>query len=214
MAEQWFIPRLNRTGVPLLLARFVLGGAFIYFGCLKLADPLEFLKQLHFYDIMPEHWPILLNSVALVMPWLEVACGVALILGFWLRGSALMLGGMLLTFMIALYFRAIGIAETDAIPFCAVKFDCGCGTGVRIICHKLLENAGLLLLCVMILFSRRRLFCLSSMLTGGRFLPLLAADLCPHCGERMMHDRPPATPKTEAAPAASVVPSADAPEST
>ena len=213
MAGQWFIPRFNRTGVPLLIARCALGGVFIYLGYLKLSDPMAFLKALHLYDVLPVRPSMLLNSVALVMPWLEVACGVALILGFWLRGSAMMLGGMLVTFMVALYFRAVGIAGADAIPFCAVKFDCGCGTGVRIICHKLLENAGLLLLCVMILFSRRRLFCLSSTLTGGRFLPLLAADLCPHCGERMMHDKPPAAPKTDATPL-TPPPSTDAPEST
>lgn len=214
MASQWSIPRLNRTGVPLLIARCVLGGVFLFYGYLKLSDPMAFLKELHLYDVLPERPSMLLNSIALVLPWIEVACGVALILGFWLRGSAMMLGGMLVTFMVALYFRAVGIAEADAIPFCAVKFDCGCGTGVRITCHKLLENAGLLLLCVMILFSRRRLFCLSSMLTGGRFLPLLAADLCPHCGERMMHDKPPAAPKTETAPAASDISPADKPEST
>jgi uncharacterized membrane protein YphA (DoxX/SURF4 family) len=208
------MPRLNRTGVPLLLARFVLGGVFIYFGWLKLADPLEFLKHLHFYDILPERPPWLLNSVALVLPWLEVACGVALILGIWLRGSALMLGGMLVTFMVALYLRALSIAQTDGLPFCTVKFDCGCGTGVRIICHKLLENAGLLLLCIMILFSRRRLFCLSSILGGERFLPLLAADRCPHCGQVMMHDKPPAAPRSENAPLTAANRGADVPEST
>lgn len=214
MGGQWFIPRLNRTGVPLLIARCALGGVFVYLGCLKLDDPMAFLKELHLYDTLPERPAMLLNSVALVLPWLEVACGVALILGFWLRGSALMLGGMLVTFMVALYFRAVGIVETEAIPFCAVKFDCGCGTGVRITCHKLLENAGLLLLCIMILFSRRRLYCLSSMFTGERFLPLLAADACPHCGKIMMHDKPPAPPKTEITPAASVAPRPEVPEST
>ena len=27
-----------------------------------------------------------------------------------------------------------------ALPLCAVKFDCGCGTGEEFVCHKLLEN--------------------------------------------------------------------------
>lgn len=189
MARPWFITRLNRTGLPLLVMRLVLGGVFIYFGLLKLADPMEFLKQLHLYDILPERPQIILNSIALVLPWLELACGVALILGVWLRGSALILGGMLVVFMVALYSRAESIVRAEGIPFCDVKFDCGCGTGVRIICNKLLENAGLLLLCLLILFSRRRLYCLSSTLSGERFLPLLAADHCPHCGQVMMHNK-------------------------
>jgi hypothetical protein len=42
--------------------------------------------------------------------------------------------------------RGLNIMTIKAISFCAVKFDCGCGTGEVFVCHKLAENLGLLIL--------------------------------------------------------------------
>jgi hypothetical protein len=47
-----------------------------------------------------------------------------------------------------------------AIPFCAVKFDCGCGNGTEFICRKLLQNFLLILLSGWLLFGRGRQFSL------------------------------------------------------
>jgi hypothetical protein len=45
-------------------------------------------------------------------------------------------------------------------PFCTVKFDCGCGAGEVFICHKLVENTVLLLLAAWLLTGRGRQLCL------------------------------------------------------
>jgi hypothetical protein len=55
--------------------------------------------------------------------------------------------------------RALAIASAQAIAFCAVKFDCGCGGGEVVICHKLVENSLLILLAAALLFSRNSKFC-------------------------------------------------------
>jgi hypothetical protein len=41
-----------------------------------------------------------------------------------------------------------------------VKFDCGCGAGEVLICHKLVENTVLLLLSAWLLTGRGRQLCL------------------------------------------------------
>ena len=58
---------------------------------------------------------------------------------------------MLVPFTILVWHQALLLQALQGIPFCAVKFDCGCGTGEEFICRKLLENFLLLLLSVWLL---------------------------------------------------------------
>jgi len=162
------LKRFDQTGVPLLLARLVLGGMFIYMGWAKIFDPVDFLKLIREYRMFPDGGFFLLNLTAVVLPWIEVLCGVLLILGVGLRGSALLLLVMLVGFTIVVAVRAIGIYQAQDIAFCAIKFDCGCGAGEQNICLKLPENVGLSLLALMVLVSRSQRFCLRRELAGLR----------------------------------------------
>jgi hypothetical protein len=85
---------------------------------------------------------------------------VLLLAGVAVRGSALNLAAMLVPFTLIVLKRALAIAATSGIPFCAVKFDCGCGAGEVLICHKLVENTVLLLLSAWLLTGRGRQLCL------------------------------------------------------
>jgi hypothetical protein len=103
-------------------------------------------------------FPLLLNSIASALPWFEVFCGVLLLAGVAVRGSALVLALMLVPFTILALKRALGIAEAEGKPLCAVIFDCGCGTGEVFICRKVVENCFLLLLsCWLMTGPGRRL---------------------------------------------------------
>src|SRR5881392_4191009 len=62
-----------------MLARWVLGGVFIYMGLSKALNPVEFLKLVRQYEMVSN--PILLNSIAAALPWFEVFCGVLLLSG-------------------------------------------------------------------------------------------------------------------------------------
>jgi uncharacterized membrane protein YphA (DoxX/SURF4 family) len=144
-----------------LLARGFLGAVFVCLGLSKALHPVEFLKLIRQYDAV--HTPWLLNSIAAALPWFEVVCGALLLAGIAVRGSALLVTGFLVLFTWMVVHRALALQL--GIPFCAIKFDCGCGAGEVFICRKLLENAGLILLSTWLLAGRGRKFCLRYRLT-------------------------------------------------
>lgn len=160
--------RLDATGVPGAVARVVLGYLFIDMGWHKAADPVGFLKLLREYHIFPDTVYAAMNFVAITLPWLEIFCGVLLLLVIAVRGTALVLFGMLVSFTIAVAWRAIGIYGAQHVAFCSIKFDCGCGGGEVFICRKLLENTGLILLSAYLLWSRPGRFALLPNLIPGR----------------------------------------------
>ena len=130
----------NRTAADTfaVLARWLLGAVFLYMGLNKALHPVEFLKLVRQYDLVQNS--LLLNSIAAALPWFEILCGLLLLAGVAVRGTAVMLIVMLVPFTVLVFRRALAIQSALAIPFGAVKFDCGCGNGEVFICRKLLEN--------------------------------------------------------------------------
>ena len=153
------IRRADRSGLPLLAARLIVGGTFIYMGLLKALDPVAFLKNVRLYEMLPESPGIFVNAVAIVFPWLEIVCGLVLILGVYLRGAALVAAVMLSVFTPAILLRTMDLAAAGGISFFKVAFDCGCGTGVVVAWQKVLTNLGLFFLALLALLSRSRRFC-------------------------------------------------------
>lgn len=140
--------------VAAVLTRWLLGALFVYMGLNKALHPVDFLKLVREYDLVQT--PLLLNAIAAALPWFEVFCGVLLLAGVAVRGSALMLVLMLVPFTLVVLRRALVIHAASAIPFCAVKFDCGCGTGEVYICHKLVENTLMIILSAWLLAGHGR----------------------------------------------------------
>src|SRR5438094_1526903 len=125
-----------------VMARWLLGILFIYMGLNKALHPVEFLKLVRQYEMVTSPW--LLNSIAAALPWFEVFCGLLLLAGVAVRGSALISLLMLAPFTLLILRRALALSAAKTIPFCAVAFDCGCGTGEVVACHKLVENCALI----------------------------------------------------------------------
>ncbi len=96
---------------PQCLVRFSLGSIFIYAGFSKLLDPKAFAKVLSQYDLIPEG---LLAPVSIGLPALEFLAGLGLI--FAIRGSLSIIFGLLITFVIVLWY---GILHN-------LNIDCGC----------------------------------------------------------------------------------------
>ncbi len=160
------IRRIDDTGVPLLVARLAVGGMFAYLAFNKIVEPIDFMKLTHAYGVLPEQAPFL-NITAIAVPWIEMVCAAALLLGVCVRGAALTTLAMLLFFTPLLLMRAWGLYGDPAAgfdSFCAVKFDCGCGTGEVFICAKMIENVLLKIGVLIALFSRSRRFCLPGLL--------------------------------------------------
>ena len=173
------IRRIDERGILLLVVRLFLGLYFIHTGIVKAAEPIEFLKSVRLYGLLPETPPVFLNSTAIVLPWLEIVCGIALVLGTRIRGAALQIGLMLVVFMPAITLRALAMLRADpSLSFFEVQFDCGCGTGIEIIWIKLCKNTGLLLLALIVLLSRSRRFCLDWWFDRRRPVP----HYCRRCG--------------------------------
>jgi putative oxidoreductase len=85
-------------------ARLILGGVFIYASIDKIAYSKEFAAIVMKYHILPERLAI---YFAFFLPWLELFLGVFVILGFFVRESALSLSFLVLIFMIAIMIRSI-----------------------------------------------------------------------------------------------------------
>ena len=122
----------------ILTVRWVVGGTFLYMGLVKAMDPADFLRLLRAFGVVRQ--PLMMNGIAATLPWFEVICGLLLCLGVAGRGTALVLVFMLVSFTGLVLHRALALHEAAGIPFCAIRFDCGCGTGEVLICRKLFEN--------------------------------------------------------------------------
>lgn len=135
-----------------LLARWAVGGFFLYSGIAKTGNPVEFLKLLRLYDFTAV--PLVLNLIAATLPWFEIVCGLLLLTGVAVRGTALVVTALLIPFTAGVLRRALALQAAKALPFCAVRFDCGCGMGEVAICYKLVENSLLLAGALWLVFAR------------------------------------------------------------
>lgn len=154
-----------------VIGRWTMGVLFVYMGLSKALDPVGFLKLVREYHFIPDS--LLLNLVAATLPWFEVICGVLLLLGVAVRGTALLLLAMLMPFTALVLHRAIGLMNAQGIAFCAVKFDCGCGAGEVYICHKLIENSLLVIGCAVLVWGAGQRWCLRhSLLRGAKQAPV------------------------------------------
>ena len=93
--------------------QIALGAIFVVAALPKITDPPSFAHMIYNYRILPAG---LINISALVMPWVELLAGLALILGVWTKSARWLIGAMLVVFMIAI---SINLFRGNAI-------DCGC----------------------------------------------------------------------------------------
>jgi putative oxidoreductase len=101
-----------------LAARWILGLTFIYASFHKIVSPADFAKIVYGYDLFPE---ISINLIAIVIPFLELVIGLALIIGIYPRSAAIIISGLLLVFIAA---SAINLIRGH-------EFNCGCFSGVQ-----------------------------------------------------------------------------------
>lgn len=157
------------AGVGASVARVAVGGLLVVLGLSKAVEPVGFLKLLREYQVLETPW--LLNSAAVVIPWLEVFLGLLLVCGVAVRGTALVLLGMLAPFTVVVLRRALELQASLGVSFCAVQFDCGCGMGVVWICPKLVENGLMMGLCLALMAGAGRRGCARYHLFRSRSTP-------------------------------------------
>ena len=95
------------------LCRLLLAGVFLYAGYLKGSDPVAFAGQVAAYQILPYAFNYL---VAATLPFIELLCGVLLLINQRIRPALLVLFGLNTVFMIALVSLLLR----------GLDIDCGC----------------------------------------------------------------------------------------
>lgn len=133
--------------------QIALGVLFVAAALPKIIDPPGFAQMIYNYKMVPAS---LLNAMTLVLPWLELLCGIALILGIWRRTATLLVGLMLVTFIAAI---GINLARDNAV-------NCGCfeivptpKTHDQLISEMkivILRDLGMLLMVAQILYATRQ----------------------------------------------------------
>ena len=158
-------PEGNRSGIHwifnpyLLLAfRLLLAAIFIYAAVQKIGKPLAFADEIRNYGVVGYGPPLYIMAV--VLPWIELLCGLSLVTGVAVRGAALILVGLNAMFFAVIAKKTIGYVS-DGTPFMKVYFDCGCGFGATYAWKKLLEDAAYLLVSFALLAAPRHRFVVS-----------------------------------------------------
>ncbi len=132
----------------MLVLRIALGAVFVYAAWTKLRTPWElFAMSIDSYRVLP------LQSVELVartLPWFELAVGLLLLAGFWLRSAA-----TAATLLLAVFFGLMVRAYATG-----MEINCGCFGPGEVISWKTLLRDGSLLAAALALtalsFIRRR----------------------------------------------------------
>jgi uncharacterized membrane protein YphA (DoxX/SURF4 family) len=96
-----------------LLFRLILGGVLLVAGALKVTDPYSSATSVRAYQILPVD---LANFLGFVLPFAEVAIGIFLIVGIWVRLNAIAGGALMIMFIFAISQAWIR----------GISLDCGC----------------------------------------------------------------------------------------
>jgi putative oxidoreductase len=130
----------------LLVFRLVLGFIFIYAGAEKIASPIKFAESISNYQLMNAFF-ITLTSV--VLPWIEVFCGIMLISGIAVKENAFIISAMLTIFILA------GIVSIIR----GLDIDCGCfgDDSAKLGFMKIFENTLLLFTGIILMIYNSRL---------------------------------------------------------
>jgi uncharacterized membrane protein YphA (DoxX/SURF4 family) len=128
------------------VACLALAGVLITAALPKISNPDQFALAVYQYQLLPA---VLVNLVAVYLPWLEISCAAALVaLPAARRGALLLVAGMLVVFTMAIAWVVI---RGQAIP-------CGCFGGDDSAAAgwwSLARNCGLLALTALALRSTR-----------------------------------------------------------
>jgi putative oxidoreductase len=103
----------SRSNILWRIVALIIGGIFIYAGVMKISDPAGFANDIDNYKILP--WALTVR-LAFYLPWLEILCGLAVILGLLYRG-----GLLILTMLVSIFIIASVIAKARGLDI-----TCGC----------------------------------------------------------------------------------------
>jgi len=127
-----------------LVIRIFIGVLFIISSLDKIVDPSAFARSVEKYDLLPSWMPTI---IAIILPWVELLCGFAVLFGEFRRGSSLLLSAMLTAFTLAVMSALLK----------GLDISCGCFTQDPAAGHigwmKVMQNTSLFALTMFLYFS-------------------------------------------------------------
>ena len=100
----------SRLPIVWRIVDFIIGGLFIYAGVIKALDPIGFANDIDNYKTLP--WAISVRF-AFYLPWLEILCGLALIVRRLYLGGLFILNGLMSVFIVtSIVAKARGLDVT------------------------------------------------------------------------------------------------------
>lgn len=145
MKKLWaFIKAVGGSEYLALVLRVFLGLMFIYASMTKIPYPAEFAKNVEAYRLFP-YWSV--GVIAVFVPWLEMICGLFLIIGLATRAAAALIAGLFLVFTVMI---TINVLRGSPIT-------CGCfdSVGAQIGWWDVVRDTVLLLLALQVFFFDR-----------------------------------------------------------
>jgi putative oxidoreductase len=125
----------------LFLFRVILGLIFIYSGIIKIIDTQGFSNSIYNYKLLPD---LIINFLAVILPWIELITGLLLLLGITIKENALLINILLIIFITTIIINL----------FRGLDINCGCfgtGNGTKIGLTKLIENFLLLIMGILLM---------------------------------------------------------------
>lgn len=144
------------TGTLSLVIRLVVGGLFVWAAWNKLQPPngpQNFADSVRAFKLGLPDWATRLSTS--VTPWVEAIAGLLLILGIWVRASALVIGLLLAVFIVLIW----SVIARD------LNVECGCFGKLSPFCPKrvgmcnIIQNAVMLAGSVYLLLAPRTGIC-------------------------------------------------------
>ncbi|NHZ86910.1 MAG: DoxX family membrane protein [Planctomycetia bacterium] len=137
----------NGFNIIVLIARILIGGILIYVSIDKIIDPGGFARAVDNYHLIPFG---LENSVAIVLPWMELIIGICLIFGIFIDGAAFLVIVIMVIFIIAITYAILS----------GYNIECGCGLkrGELVGIQKIIEDLIYLIVAWVILKRPNRKF--------------------------------------------------------
>jgi uncharacterized membrane protein YphA (DoxX/SURF4 family) len=137
--------RWEGHGAVVRVAELAIGIVFLIAALAQVGDLQTFAGQVHNFRLVPI---ALENAVAMTLPWIELVCGLALVMGVRPRAGAVVAAVLMLVFTVAV---AAALAR-------GLNIECGCfgkADASRVGGLKLAQNLGLVALSAVATLRRK-----------------------------------------------------------
>ena len=127
------------------LIRCIIGIVFLWACYSKILDPGNFSREIANYHAVPFG---LENTIAIILPWVELFIGIGLIAGIYINANAFLSGFLLILFNLLVFQAMIR----------GFNIECGCGLkeGQMVGYGKLFENFLLLIGSIFVFWNKDR----------------------------------------------------------